>query len=554
MTDFLNWRTDPMLVDPEPIKQNTWLTANDLLESNRRELFITPTGHLLLYPIMVRKGDFVTGERILQSFPYILLDQEWIRKIRKQSLALAEKTHHYFTNSNYTRSIRSWQKKIINYLETQQRLPFPLFRLTNDFKLFFNEKQYIHFQSARGEDFQLPLFLTEDLAYLIGVIMGDGHLADYFVNIIDSSKEHIENLIRLLEELFHSKTEFFTQSNANAWNVNILGKWVVRLVNFLSSQPINARKYPSLREPLIFQIKDLFRRAFWSGLMDADGGYKNNIGFGTASKHLLGDFSSFLLQHNIQHRFYTQTVFGGTTHSLTVLGESRKQFASLIGSNHPQKQKELQTLLKRKIKRFTQQSQTLLRQGVWVGQVLAFNPNKLVNDFFDFTKVPILTILHSGDYIRLLRKQHHHKQKQLASALAITPSLLSRYELSKAGIPIHFLLKLLSFFDISLQSFLTKHTQLSLKLNNSHCRIDTRPNDKLLKLLQGLQCKDGRYFLIIGLANHSLTEYKELLSDYFSITKPKTRKLNNAVLYTLVREFCTIRNGINSLDSTIKES
>ena len=129
MFDFLNWRTDPMLVDPEPLAQNTWLTANDLLESNRRDSFIDSTGQLLLYPIMIRKSDFITGERILQSFPYILLDQEWIAKIRKQSLALAEKTHNYFMNSNYNQSIRDWQKMIINYLETQQRLPFPLFRL-----------------------------------------------------------------------------------------------------------------------------------------------------------------------------------------------------------------------------------------------------------------------------------------------------------------------------------------------------------------------------------------------------------------------------------------
>ncbi len=54
--------------------------------------------------------------------------------------------------------------------------------------------------------------------------MGDGHLANYFINIIDSSKEHTKNLTKLLEELFHSRTEFFAQQNANAWNVNLLGK------------------------------------------------------------------------------------------------------------------------------------------------------------------------------------------------------------------------------------------------------------------------------------------------------------------------------------------
>ena len=342
MQKFLNWRNDPLLVDSDPVKQNTWLTANDLLELSKNDTFLTSTGQLLLYPIMIRKIDFQTGERILQSFPYILLDNKWTSLIRKQSLALAEKTHHYFQKSNYNRTILEWQRKIISYMEEQQRLPFPLFRLVSSWEKFFQNKQFVQFQSARGEDFQLPIYLDVKLAYLVGVIMGDGHLAEYFINIIDSSKEHIQNLKHILEERFNSKTEFFEQSNANAWNVNILGKWIVRLFNFLSGQPINERKYPSLREPLILQTTQLFRNSFWRGLMDADGSYKSSIGFGSAAKRLLNDFSEYLTQHNIQHRFYTQTVFGGTTYSLKIAGESRKRFAQLIGSAHPLKQRELQ--------------------------------------------------------------------------------------------------------------------------------------------------------------------------------------------------------------------
>ena len=170
MADFLNWRTDPFLVDSEPLKQNTWFTANSLLESKQNNLFQIPTGQLLLYPLMIRKIDFVSGERLLQSFPYILLDKEWITSIRKKSLILAEKANHYFQKSNYNRSILKWQKKIINYLDNQQRLPFPLFRLVDDWLDYFSCKEFIQYQSARGEDFQLPLYLTEELAYLVGVI------------------------------------------------------------------------------------------------------------------------------------------------------------------------------------------------------------------------------------------------------------------------------------------------------------------------------------------------------------------------------------------------
>ncbi len=214
MQEFFTWRNDPLLVDSDPVKQNAWQTANDLLELSKNDSFLTSTGQLLLYPIMIRKIDFQTGERILQSFPYILLDNERTSSIRKQSLALAEKTHHYFQKSNYNRTILEWQKKIISYMEEQQRLPFPLFRLVPSWEKFFQNKQFVQFQSARGEAFQLPIYLDVKLAYLVGVIMGDGHLAEYFINIIDSSKEHIQNLKQMLEERFNSKTEFFEQSNA----------------------------------------------------------------------------------------------------------------------------------------------------------------------------------------------------------------------------------------------------------------------------------------------------------------------------------------------------
>jgi len=544
MLEFLHWRTDPFLVDSEPLKQNTWLTANGLLESKQNNLFQTPTSQLLFYPLMIRKIDFVSGERLLQSFPYILLDKEWITNIRKKSLILAEKANHYFQKSNYNRSILKWQKKIINYLDDQQRLPFPLFRLVDDWLDYFSCKEFIQYQSARGEDFQLPLYLTEELAYLVGVIMGDGHLANYFINIIDSSKEHIENLIQLLSNLFNSKIEFFIQSNANAWNVNILGKWIVRFFNFLSGQPINARKYPYLREPLIFQSNDLFRRAFWRGLMDADGSFKSTIGFGTASKQLRTDFAKFLKQYQINYRFYEQEVFGGITYSLNVAGQSRKQFASLIGSNHPQKQQDLNLLLQKKIYRFSPRISTLRKKGFWTRQVINFKKEKLKQGYFNFTILDTLSISQLGVFLRSLRKQNNHTQLELASIIETSRESLSKYERNFTSIPISILLRILSAYKITLVDFLSNHQKLQLHSGNSTCLLDTQPNDTLLTLLKGLQFKERGVIIIIGLLDRPLKQYIQSLSDYFSI-KVKTSILYNSVLFAFVREFFVLLNGIN---------
>ncbi|MBN1329057.1 MAG: hypothetical protein JXA54_06245, partial [Candidatus Heimdallarchaeota archaeon] len=485
MFEYLSWQKDPLLLDPEPLEQNTWLTANDLCTQGKKGQIFSPIGHLNLYSFMLRKTDFVSGERLLQSFPYIVLEEEWCSLLRKQTLLLAERAHYYFHNALTNIPIRNWQKKIIEYLEKQHRLPFPLFRLADDWQDYFLEKQFVQFQSARGEDFQLPLYLTEDLAYLTGVVMGDGHLADYFINIIDSSNEHIKNLAGLLQLHFNSKIEFFEQQNAQAWNVNILGKWIVRFFNFLSGQPINERKYPSLREPLLFQSNDLFRRAFWRGLMDADGSYKSTIGFGTASKRLRKDFSLFLTQNHINHNFYEQEVFGGKTFSLNISGNSREQFATILGSNHPQKRAELETLLKRKVYRFSPRPHTLLHQDSWKGRVLKFDETKQLNGYFNLSSIPNLSLANLGSFLRTQRTAAHYSLVTLSTKFGITPSLLSKYELNKTAIPLSLFLPFLTLYGFSQESFLSNYSQLIYRSGRSLCHFPTKPTFPLLNLLQG---------------------------------------------------------------------
>jgi len=542
MTEFLNWQTDPLLIDPTPLKQNNWVTANELLDTGQSERFLTPTGQLQLYPIMVRKVDFVSGERILQSFPYIKLDLLWIDKIRENSLALAEKIYYYFTDSNISKSIRSWQKRIISYLEDQQRLPFPLFRLVNSWEEFFQGKQFISFQSARGEDFQLPLYLTKDLVYLSGVVMGDGHLAEYLVNIIDSSKEHIENLTKLLESLFHSRTEFFEQQNANAWNVNLLGKWIVRFINFLTGQPINERKYSNLREPLLYVNNETFRHLFWRGVLDADGSYRTGISFATASRLFFADFCNLLSSSGISYKIYEQELFGAQVFSLTVFGKSRKHFVSLFGSNHPQKQLEIKHLLAKKLYRTSHYSRATFQENKWSGQIIGIKSDSLLNGYFDFSRLSSFTVHNIGDVIHTLRGDL--TQKEFAHQLHITQSALSKYERNLRSVPLSLLLEFTKHIDYSFVNFLAKNPKLLCSSQKSSCYLDTKPNDTLEQILKGLRVTTTPNFYLIGLPDEPLESYMKLFSDYFCISVDNPRRVNNSVLQTFLLEFYEIRSDI----------
>ena len=459
-------------------------------------------------------------------------------------MSLAERAHHYFSATKNDYSIRSWQKRFIKYLEEQKRLPFPLFRLAETWQEFFLGRQSISFQSARGEDFQLPLNLTEDLAYLTGVIMGDGHLAEYFINIIDSSKQHIENLSKLFGELFASRIEFFKQSNANAWNVNILGKWIVRYFNFLSGQPIAQRKYPALREPKLFSFiynktSLQLRNVFWRGLMDADGSYKNGITFGTASKRLLDDFILFLSQHSIEYKVYEQEHNAHKSFVLSILGKSRKDFTDLVGTSHPQKQEDTKTILDRKINRYSPRPQTLIKQGTWKGKIVSFRKDGLLEGFFDFSRLQKFCVLNNGNLLKELRG--NHTQKNFTEKIPINQGMLSQYERNEIAIPLSILEQIFTQANTSIKEFYKNNPKLSFRVRKSKCTLDTQPNDYLLELLQGIQTKEMSYFLFIGTENKPLEEYKEVFCAYFLISKPEKRFFRNAVLYSFVREFCNLK-------------
>ncbi len=539
ITIRLHWSKDPLLIDPEPFEQNNWLTANDLFENDHRDKIFNSIDQFQLYSIVVRKIDFITGERLLQSFPYILLNDMRIKNLRKNTLSLAERTYYYFEGTKADHSICFWQKKINNYLEEQKRLPFPLFRLYPDWLEIYEGNQFLSFQSARGEGFQLPLYLTDELTYLSGVIMGDGHLANYFINIIDSSKEHIVSLTKILEEMFHSKTEFFKQSNAEAWNVNILGKWIVRFFNFLTGQPINKRKYPSLREPLIFQNNELFRRKFWQGVMDADGSYKTNISFTSASQNLFFDFTNFLEQNKLDFKVYTNRLYGAKTYSLNLDGLSRKIFSTLIGTNHPQKKQELEQLLKRKIYPFSPRAYTLMKQGTWVGRVESFQEESFIEGFFDFTKVPYFCVSNLGLFLKELRS--NLTQREFAEKLSINHGKLSQYERNVIAVPTSILKEIFLQTNHSIPNFLRNNPKLAIQARKSKCLLDTKPTPYLLELLQGIQVKEKKYLQFIGRNNQIFEEYKEEFCIYFSIDIPQKRFFRNAVLYAFIKEFCMLK-------------
>jgi hypothetical protein len=197
----LNWQNDPLLLDPKPVPKKKWVTANDILEQEKLEAFLENDNTLTnLYGILVRRSDFVrttTRDRILARFPFLVVTPDQKEWIRTYDLLLSEAARNYFYKS-VNRSILSWRTKVAHYLE-RGILPYPIYRLgrsleTKEPPPRIGRNEYIPFSSARGERFHMPAYITNEIAYIAGVINGDGNLRRYILSIVDFSIKHIETL------------------------------------------------------------------------------------------------------------------------------------------------------------------------------------------------------------------------------------------------------------------------------------------------------------------------------------------------------------------------
>ncbi|MHA1364956.1 MAG: LAGLIDADG family homing endonuclease [Candidatus Heimdallarchaeaceae archaeon] len=344
MTEPINWLNDPLLLDSEPIPMNDWLTANKILESEAPNIisFIDlETLTLNLYSILIRKTDFVKGkdsDRILSRFPFLVLTDDEKTLIKNKILLIAEFARDYFYRS-VNSGIMDWKRRLATYLK-RGAMPYPLYRCASailDFPMTNPNVDEVFFESARGKRYSIPTKLTNALAYLCGVVNGDGHLHRHFVKITDETKEFMQLLSKLYEQKFNDPGEIFL--TGNAWNVELRSSAFVRIINFLTDHTIEGAKYDSLREPLLFKkLGAPFRYLYWRGAMDADGSFKNKIGFTSVSEKLVLNYQSFLKENNIESRLIKNNdeVIG-----LYLLAIDKLRYVELIGSLNPKKSDDL---------------------------------------------------------------------------------------------------------------------------------------------------------------------------------------------------------------------
>ena len=375
-----------------------------------------------------------------------MLTQEEKDRIQNKILLISEFTRDYFYRS-INDSTMSWRKRFQNYLE-RGAMPYPLFRCACEVlqtPLIKPKTKLLLFESARGKRYAIPTKISPALAYLCGVINGDGHLHTHWLRVVDETKEHIELISKLFGKLFNDSGEIF--KTGNAWNVELRSSSAVRLFNFLTDHTIQGAKYESLREPLLFQqLGEPFRSLYWRGAIDADGSFKHHISFGSASESYIKDFNTYL--HSIGIKSKTGTI-GDYAFSLTIPAFYRLKFINHIGVDNPKKKADMLELFK------------LIRC-----QFKGLRSENLVEgSYFNLLKLSSLSIFGIGKYLTRIRGKNSVNNR--SRELGIATNLYSDYESEARTLTLTTLQNILQVNDKALLELLIKQSNLLYQSSTS---------------------------------------------------------------------------------------
>jgi uncharacterized sporulation protein YeaH/YhbH (DUF444 family) len=202
--------------------------------------------------------------------------------------------------------------------------------------------------------------LTEDQAYMLGVLLGDGHIFtspnSSTIFITDESKERLQHYAETFERGFGVKALIRERSN--------------RQRVFFNSAPLARQliiRYPMLKrlspnryiDASIYREPPEIRAAFLRGLFDAEGTIAHHaVMFYSASEQLVTQVKHLLSYWGIRARVHEfeqdeqrmgdgKTIKAGTYYKLSVNAKDVLLFAEHIGFGCPTKQAKMKALVEK---------------------------------------------------------------------------------------------------------------------------------------------------------------------------------------------------------------
>lgn len=174
-----------------------------------------------------------------------------------------------------------------------------------------NLPKYVYLRSPNTHEFtRLPLVISNDLLYFIGVIIGDGCLTDtvrgeyfkrrdYRICLEVADKHLIENVQFLFHKLFNLNVHI-TRTKNGYWQCTKRNKPLVRFLNRIFNLPIGV-KATNISIPAIVRSLPINSQIpFLTGILDTDLGLHNkSIGSNFASERFRDDLVELLQKLSI---------------------------------------------------------------------------------------------------------------------------------------------------------------------------------------------------------------------------------------------------------------
>ena len=204
----------------------------------------------------------------------------------------------------------------------------------------------------------LPKLMTEELAYLLGLLYADGALTDpflaqrnkgrfvYEISVTDASREHITKVCERLLAVFGVRTSVKAVYSGRWYRVLFASTALHRLLHCVFEMPYGKKK-GKLSLPDLIRLGPVWaRRAFVRGFFDGDGFCsvwedtycQYIVSASQADRKILRDLQQVLVGDLIRSTIKKQTRDGYTWFSLSIRDKpSIRRYARFYGFDHPEK-------------------------------------------------------------------------------------------------------------------------------------------------------------------------------------------------------------------------
>ncbi|ADB57855.1 LAGLIDADG family homing endonuclease [Archaeoglobus profundus] len=217
-----------------------------------------------------------------------------------------------------------------------------------------------------GRRIKIPIYVDERLAYLAGLIAGDGCIVGNFdrfvIRFTNSCDELRRRFKELLRDIFGIEAKDVARKN-KVPTVEFSSKIVAHLLRKLGIPP-SPKSSKLDMTPILLSLPNEILAGFIRGLFDCDGCVvirrkgSSIVELDTTSKNLAKKLQLALLRFGIVAHLRKRDVKGKTNvingkdvvsrhdrYSLIIYGENIEKFAKYIGFENPEKNRKLQKLL-----------------------------------------------------------------------------------------------------------------------------------------------------------------------------------------------------------------